>query len=95
MAKQVKYKLDGTIDRRSIVKNRAGGRKSKAEEQTLIEKLTPLEPKAFKALEDALDDGQAWAVKLYMQYKNGMPKEVKDITINKELPIFNIDLGDE
>jgi hypothetical protein len=30
------------------------GRKSKAEEQSLIEKLTPLEPLAFAALQSAL-----------------------------------------
>lgn len=54
------------------------GRKTKAEEQSLIEKLTPLEPKAFKALEDALNDGKDWAVKLFFQYNFGMPKQVID-----------------
>lgn len=53
-----------------------GGRKPKAEEQQLIEKLSPLEPKAFKALTDALDDGKDWAVKLFFQYNFGMPKQV-------------------
>jgi len=53
-----------------------GGRKSKAEEQGLIEKLTPLEPMAFKALTDAINDGKDWAVKLFFQYKFGMPKQV-------------------
>lgn len=54
------------------------GRKSKAEEQSLIEKLTPLEPIAFKALTDALKDGKDWAVKLFFQYNFGMPKQVID-----------------
>ena len=52
------------------------GRKSKAEEQSLIEKLTPLEPMAFKALTDALNEGKDWAVKLFFQYTFGMPKQV-------------------
>lgn len=54
------------------------GRKTKAEEQSLIEKLTPLEPIAFKALTDALNDGKDWAVKLFFQYNFGMPKQVID-----------------
>lgn len=53
-----------------------GGRKGKAEEQQLIEKLSPLEPLAFKALTDAIADGKDWAVKLFFQYNYGMPKQV-------------------
>jgi hypothetical protein len=52
------------------------GRKSKAEEQSLIEKLTPLEPLAFAALQSALEDGKDWAVKLFFQYNFGMPKQI-------------------
>ena len=75
-------------------KGNAGGRKPKAEEQQLIERLTPLEDSAFKALKDAIKDGQSWAVKLYFDYKFGKPKETKDITVNSEMPIFNgIDLN--
>lgn len=53
-----------------------GGRKSKAEEQKLIEKLSPLEPLAFEALTNALNDGKDWAVKLFFQYNFGMPKQM-------------------
>jgi len=53
-----------------------GGRKSKAEEQSLIEKLSPLEPLAFTALLDALTDKKDWAVKLFFQYNFGMPKQI-------------------
>jgi hypothetical protein len=54
------------------------GRKSKAEEQSLIEKLSPLEPIAFEALTNALNEGKDWAVKLFFQYNFGMPKQVID-----------------
>ncbi len=64
------------------------GRKPKAEEQKLIEKLTPLEPKAFESLEKAIDDGESWAIKLYFDYTYGKPKETKDINVNKEQPLF-------
>lgn len=64
------------------------GRKPKADEQRLIEKLTPLESKAFKALSDALSDGSNWAVKLYFEYVYGKPKEKKELTIIEEQPLF-------
>jgi len=60
-----------------------GGRKPKADEQKLIEKLTPLEPIAFKALDKALKDDQWWAVKLFMEYRYGKPKQTIDQNINE------------
>jgi len=66
-----------------------GGRKPKADEQKLIEKLSPLEPSAFKALEKALKDEQGWAVKLFMEYRYGKPKQqIEQTNINIEQPIF-------
>ena len=56
-------------------KREGAGRKSKAEEQSLVEKLTPMEEEALKALTDALKKKQPWAVKLFMQYLYGMPKQ--------------------
>jgi hypothetical protein len=66
------------------------GRKSKAEEQSLIEKLTPLEPLAFAALQSALEDGKDWAVKLFFQYNFGMPKQVIDQHNTHEVNNFSI-----
>lgn len=54
------------------------GRKSKSEEQSLVEKLTPLEESALEALTDALNQKQPWAVKLFMQYLYGMPKQTTE-----------------
>jgi hypothetical protein len=65
-----------------------GGRKPKAEEQKLIEKLSPLAPQAYKALKSSLDDGQGWAVKLFFEYMYGKPKqqiEQTNINYNQEL----------
>jgi len=76
-------------DKRGGVREGAG-RKSKAEEQSLIEKLTPLEPLAFKALTEALNDGKDWAVKLFFQYNFGMPKQ----TIDNKVKVSNFDLKD-
>jgi len=71
-------------DKRGGVREGAG-RKSKAEEQSLIEKLTPLEPIAFEALTNALNDGKDWAVKLFFQYNFGMPKQ----TIDNKVEVSN------
>ena len=65
------------------------GRPSKAEEQQLIEKLSPLQDKAFKALSNALDEEHNWAVKLWFEYMYGKPRETKDLTVISEQPIFN------
>ncbi len=70
--------------------NKNAGRKSKAEEQSLIEKLTPLEPIAFNALTIALNEGKDWAVKLFFQYNFGMPKQVIDQNSNVNINNFDI-----
>ena len=64
--------------------HKTAGRKPKAEEQKLIEKLTPLEPIAYKALGDALGEGEGWAVKLFFEYKYGKPRQQMDITSGGE-----------
>lgn len=69
---------------------KGSGRKSKADEQTLIEKLSPLEPKAFEALVVALEDHKDWAVKLFFQYKFGMPKQVIDQNTTHTVNDFDI-----
>jgi hypothetical protein len=71
-----------------------GGRKPKAEEQKLVEKLSPLEPKAYQALEDAIEDNQSWAVKIFFEYMYGRPKQAVDVTSGGEKmqqPIITID----
>jgi len=59
------------------------GRKSKAEEQKLIERLSPLDDIAFEALEKGLKQNQNWAVKLYFEYKFGKAKEFKEVEVTK------------
>lgn len=78
-----------------IKKQRGGvrtgaGRKSKAEELSLIEKLTPLEESAFSALTEALADKKDWAVKLFFQYQYGMPKQIVDQHNTHDINTFSI-----
>ena len=71
--------------------HKTAGRKSKAEEVQMIERLTPLEPKAFKALEKGVEKGDFKYVQMFYHYYAGKPKETKDITINSEQPLFDLD----
>lgn len=66
------------------------GRKSKAEEQGLIEKLTPLEQSAFDALKEAISDKKDWAVKLYFNYMYGMPKQIIDQKTELKIPTIDM-----
>ena len=76
-------------------KREGAGRKPKAEEVALIEKLTPLEPLAFAALEKGLERGDFKFTQLFYNYYAGKPRETKDVTLTTEQPIFDlIDLGD-
>jgi hypothetical protein len=63
------------------------GRPPKADEQRLIETLTPLEPIAQKALKDGLNDGQPWAVKLWFEYYYGKPKNSIELSGNTDTVI--------
>ncbi|QDP58861.1 MAG: hypothetical protein Unbinned5607contig1000_9 [Prokaryotic dsDNA virus sp.] len=67
------------------------GRKSKAEELKLVERLGPLETKAFKALKKGIEVGDFKYVQLFYHYYAGKPKESKDITLNTEQPLFTLD----
>jgi len=68
--------------------HKSAGRKSKADEIALIEKLTPLEPLAFDALKKGLEHADFKYVQLFYNYYAGKPRETKDITINEDLPLF-------
>ena len=61
-------------------KGRAG-RPPKAQEHKLIESLSPMHPDAMKAFKKALKEEQGWAVKLYMEYYYGKPKQSMDMDV--------------
>jgi hypothetical protein len=71
-------------------KRENAGRKSKSEEVELIERLSPLEDKAFIALQKGIESGDFKYVQLFYHYYAGKPKETKDITLNTEQPIFEL-----
>ena len=71
-------------------KREGAGRKPKADEQELIERLTPLDDVAFNALKNGLEDDQSWAVKLFLEYKYGKPKQTIDQNNTHTINDFDI-----
>lgn len=68
------------------------GRKAKEEEHTIIETLKPYDELALMKLTEAIEQGKDWAVKLFFNYRFGMPKQIID---NKtELTIPTIDMNE-
>jgi hypothetical protein len=63
---------------------KGAGRKPKAEEQKLIEKLTPFNDLALKALQESLEKKEQWSVKLYFEYFYGKPQQRVDVTTNDD-----------
>ena len=62
--------------------HKTAGRKPKADEQQLIERLSPLEDDALKALEEGIKARQNWAVKLFFEYRYCKPQQNLDISSN-------------
>jgi hypothetical protein len=62
--------------------NQGAGRKPKATEIELIERLSPMEDEALKQLSKGVKSGDYKFIALYMAYRYGKPKESKDITTN-------------
>jgi hypothetical protein len=69
-------------------KREGAGRKPKAEEISLIEKLSPLEDTAFEALKKGVEKGDFKFVQLFYNYYAGKPRETKDINISEDVPLF-------
>lgn len=67
------------------------GRKSKAEELKLIEKLTPMESLALEKLQQGLNKGDFQYVKLYFEYYFGKPTETLELDHSGEINTVQLD----
>lgn len=69
------------------------GAKKKEQSQSLVERLKPYDDSAFKALSTAIVDQKDWAIKLFFQYRYGLPKQIVDENPNadKEIIIKRVD----
>jgi len=67
-------------------KNKGGyrensGRKKKIEELAIIEKMSPLDDLAFEKLKQGIEQNKFQYLKLWMSYRYGRPKEIKEIDL--------------
>jgi hypothetical protein len=74
-----------------IIKNNGGkrdgaGRKPKAQEQQLIERLDSIidEDEVLQVLKQLIKDGDLRAVQLYLSYRRGKPKDTMDLNTTGE-----------
>jgi hypothetical protein len=87
--------MDGRINNGSKKgENRNAGRKPKATEIELIERLTPLEEIAFKAMRKGLENGDFAFVKLFLEFRFGRPKQQIQVEPPKELIVCKMKLPD-
>ena len=77
---------------RGTIGNKGGGRPTKNDEIKLIEQLTPLEPEAYSALKSGLQRGEFKYVQLFFNYYYGKPKQITEIQVDEEVPIFQIEV---
>lgn len=67
------------------------GRKSKAEELKLIEKLTPMESMALEKLRAGVEQGKFEYIKLYFEYYFGKPSETIALEHSGEIDTIPLD----
>jgi hypothetical protein len=51
------------------------GRPTKAEEQEVVEQLSPLDELFVKGIKKAMQAGESWAFKLFADYRHGKPTQ--------------------
>ncbi len=64
--------------------NPGAGRKAKADEIKLIERLSPMDDTALNELKKGIKAGDFQFIKLFMDYRFGKPKERVDVTSDGE-----------
>lgn len=75
----------------SGVKGRSG-RPSKSEEQKMVETLSPLIPKVYKAIEEGVEKGNFKYVQLVLNYLYGKPHQAKEVSFKNPSDAPNINI---
>jgi len=70
--------------------NSNSGRPKKSDELLMIEKLTPLSDKAFEELQKGIERGEFQFVRLWFQYMYGKPKQITELNVVTEQPLFDL-----
>ena len=69
---------------------KGAGRPTKADEDKLIESLDKIIDKdeVIHKLNELIQKGDLRAITIYLDRRFGKPKETKDVTVNRDLPLF-------
>lgn len=72
--------------------NSNSGRKSKEQDQIMVEELSKFSDDAYRVLHENILLGKHWAVKIWFDRMYGRSREYKDLnlTSNQEQPLFNL-----
>ena len=65
--------------------HKTAGRKPKASELELVERLSPMEDEALEQLKIGVKNGDFKFIQLYFSYRFGKPKETIDATIKQSI----------
>jgi len=76
--------------KRKIMGNKNSGRPKKSDELLMIEKLGPLEEIAFQELKKGIERGEFAFVKLWFQYYFGKAKQITELNVVTEQPLFDL-----
>lgn len=68
-------------------KRKGAGRKPKADEEYLERMLKPMDEAAFKMLETKIDEGDPQAIKLFLAYRFGQPKQSIAVSTPDDLSV--------
>ncbi len=68
-------------------KRDGSGRKPKADEVQLIERLKPMDDLALSLLGRLIAEGDQSALKLFMSYRFGQPRQTTDLNVMGDLTI--------
>ena len=56
----------------------------------MIQKLSPLDDIAFEELTKGIKRGEFAYIKLFFHFRFGRPKQITELTVNSEQPLFNL-----
>jgi len=68
-------------------KREGAGRKPRADEQELIDKLRPMDELAMKMINQGLANNDSAILKIFMSYRYGMPRQTTDLNVMGDLTI--------
>ena len=71
-------------------KGNKGGRPPKSDYNELLTKLDPMCDLGILRLKEGVERGDFNYLKLYFQYMYGKPREIKEVTVFTEQPLFDL-----